>query len=155
MLESIVEELRRKNISEDKIKEIYDSYKIAADIHKDQVRQSGEPYIIHPLNVAKNLIDMEIYDPDMISAALLHDTIEDAKIDFTKEDLADAINPEVAELVDGVTKISRMEFSTKEEQNDANLRKMVTGLTKDVRILQIKLASRDGMRTGSGTGRSG
>ena len=148
MLESIVEELRRKNISEDKIKEIYDSYKIAADIHKDQVRQSGEPYIIHPLNVAKNLIDMEIYDPDMISAALLHDTIEDAKIDFTKEDIADAINPEVAELVDGVTKISRMEFSTKEEQNDANLRKMVTGLTKDVRILQIKLADRlHNMRT--------
>ena len=148
MLESIIEELRRKNISEDKIKEIYDSYKIAADIHKDQVRQSGEPYIIHPLNVAKNLIDMEIYDPDMISAALLHDTIEDAKINFTKEDIADAINPEVAELVDGVTKISRMEFSTKEEQNNANFRKIVTSLTKDVRILQIKLADRlHNMRT--------
>ena len=147
-IKDIIRIMREKGVPEEKINEIERSYFIAKEIHDGVTRQSGEPYISHPLNVAMNLIDMEIYDPDMISAALLHDTIEDAKIKFGKEDIANIINPTVAELVDGVTKISRMEFSTKEEQNDANLRKMVTGLTKDVRILQIKLADRlHNMRT--------
>lgn len=147
-IKDIIKILREKGIPEEKISEIERSYFIAEEIHDGITRQSGEPYITHPLHVAMNLIDMEIYDPDMISAALLHDTIEDAKIKFGKEDIAKIINPTVAELVDGVTKISRMEFSTKEEQNDANLRKMVTGLIKDVRIILIKLADRlHNMRT--------
>ena len=78
-IEDIIEKLREKNISEEKLKEVRKSYDIACEIHKNQTRQSGEPYIIHPLNVANNVLMMEVYDPDTISAALLHDTIEDAE----------------------------------------------------------------------------
>ncbi len=141
-IESITEELRKHNVSEEKIKEVEKSYQLAAEIHKNQLRQSGEPYIIHPLNVANNLLQMEVYDPDTISAGLLHDTIEDAEIPFTKEDVANIINPTVAELVDGVTKMRRMNFSTTNEQTLANTRKIINGLTKDVRIIMIKLADR-------------
>ena len=147
-IEKILIELKSHGVSEKKLKEVQKAYILAADIHNGQYRQSGEPYIIHPLNVAKNLLDMEIYDPDTISAALLHDTLEDAKIDFKKEDIARKINPTVAELVDGVTKMRRMQFSTKEEQSLANIRKITNGLSKDVRIILIKLADRlHNMRT--------
>ena len=147
-VEKILIELQSHGVSEKKLKEVQKAYILAADIHNGQYRQSGEPYIIHPLNVAKNLLDMEIYDPDTISAALLHDTLEDAKIDFKKEDIARKINPTVAELVDGVTKMRRMQFSTKEEQSLANIRKITNGLSKDVRIILIKLADRlHNMRT--------
>lgn len=141
-IENIIYELRNHRVPPEKIVEVETAYQIACDIHKDQFRQSGEPYITHPLHVAMNLLNMEIYDPDTISAALLHDTIEDAKDNFTKEDIARLINPDVAELVDGVTKISRMNFSTKNDQNLANTRKIINGLTKDVRIILIKLADR-------------
>lgn len=148
VIEDILNVLRNKGISEEKIKEVRRAYDLAAEIHKNQFRQSGEPYIIHPLSVAKNILDMEVYDPDTISAALLHDTIEDSKDDFSKEDIARIINYDVAELVDGVTKISRMNFTTKQEQNFANTRKIINGLTKDVRIILIKLADRlHNMRT--------
>lgn len=141
-IESIIQELRLHDVSPEKLEEIRKSYHLAAEIHKNQYRQSGEPYIIHPLHVANNLLKMEVYDPDTISAALLHDTIEDAEIDFTKEDVADLINPTVAELVDGVTKMRRMNFSTTNEQTIANTRKIINGLTKDVRIIMVKLADR-------------
>lgn len=148
MLEKILEELKWHGASEEKLKEVKKAYCIADTIHANQFRQSGEPYIIHPLNVAKNLINMEIYDPDSISAALLHDTIEDAKCNFTKEDIASLINDDVAMLVDGVTKMRRMQFSTKEDQRRANIRKITNGVTKDVRIILIKLADRlHNMRT--------
>ena len=140
-IERLESELREK-VPKNKLLEVKASYLIACDIHKDQFRESGEPYIIHPLNVANNLLNMGVYDSDTICAALLHDTIEDAKEDFTKEDIAQLINPTVAELVDGVTKISRMNFSTKNDQNKANTRKIINGLTKDVRIILIKLADR-------------
>lgn len=150
-IEDILNELIKHNPNYHKLLEVKKSYDLADEIHRRQVRQSGEPYIIHPLAVAKNLLDMEIYDPDSISAALLHDTIEDAKgkfSTFSKEDIAALINPTVAMLVDGVTKISRMNFNTKEEQNLANFRKIINGLTKDVRIILIKLADRlHNMRT--------
>ena len=147
-IEDIIKILKEKKVPDEKINEIERSYLIAEEIHDGVVRQSGEPYITHPLHVAMNLIDMEIYDPDMISAALLHDTIEDATIKFGKEDIVYLINPEVAELVDGVTKISRMNFTSKQAQNNANTRKIITSLTKDVRIILIKLADRlHNMRT--------
>lgn len=139
---TITEELKKHNVPEEKLNEINKAYLLAAEIHKNQFRQSGEPYIIHPLNVAYNLIKFEVYDPDTISAALLHDTVEDAEFDFTIEDVAKIINPTVAELVDGVTKMRRMNFSTKTNQNQANMRKILNGLTKDVRIILIKLADR-------------
>ena len=117
------------------------SYKLAEFAHEGVYRESGEPYITHPLNVALNLLKMEVYDRDTICAALLHDTVEDNE-DISLEDIANIINPEVAELVDGVTKMRRMNFSTKKDQNNANTRKIITGLTKDLRIILIKLADR-------------
>ena len=141
-IEMIIQELREHGIPEKKLLEVERAYLIAKEIHKNQFRQSGEPYIIHPLHVAMNVIRMKVYDPDTISAALLHDTVEDAEVEFTKEDVAELINPTVAELVDGVTKMRRMNFSTKNDQRLANTRKIINGLTKDVRIIIIKLADR-------------
>ena len=120
--------------------DVVKSYQLAKDAHEGIVRESGEPYITHPINVCMNLLDMEIYDKDCLCAALLHDVVEDTNI--TLEDISEKINPEVAELVDGVTKMRRMNFSTKEEQMLANTRKIINGLNKDVRIIMIKLADR-------------
>ena len=144
-IDNIIYDLRNngnKRIPEEKIAEVETAYEIACDIHKNQFRESGEPYIIHPLNVANNLLKMEIYDPDAIAAALLHDTIEDAEESFTKEDVAELINPTVAELVDGVTKISGMDYSNKQDIIIANKRKITTALTNDIRIIYIKFADR-------------
>jgi len=141
-IENILEILKKHDVCEENLKEVEKSYLLAAEIHKNQFRQSGEPYINHPLNVAKNVLDMEVFDPDTISAAILHDTVEDSLGEFTKEDIAVMINPTVSILVDGVSKISRMEFSSKQEQNLANTRKIINGLIKDVRIIIIKLCDR-------------
>ena len=147
-IDRIIIILQQHGISEDKLKEVRKSYELAFSVHSGQYRESGEPYIIHPLEVANNLLEMEIFDSDTICAALLHDTIEDACDDFSKEDIARIINPEVAELVDGVTKISRLNFYTKNEQRLANIRKIINGLNKDLRIILIKLADRlHNMRT--------
>ena len=121
------------------------AYDYADDLHKGQMRQSGEPYISHPLNVAYILAEMHA-DRDTICAGLLHDTLEDTNI--TKEDIAHDFNQNVANLVDGVTKLSKMNFSSKQDQNYANTRKIITGITEDVRIIIIKLADRlHNMRT--------
>lgn len=121
------------------------AYDYAATFHEGQMRQSGEPYIIHPLNVAYILADMHA-DADTICAGLLHDTLEDTNV--TKEDIAYYFNQNVASLVDGVTKLSKMNFSSKQARNYANTRKIITGITEDVRIIIIKLADRlHNMRT--------
>ena len=121
------------------------AYEYAEHLHEGQMRQSGEPYISHPLNVAYILAEMHA-DTDTICAGLLHDTLEDTII--TKEDIAHDFNPEIANLVDGVTKISKLNFSTKQDQIMANTRKIITGITDDVRIIIIKLADRmHNMRT--------
>lgn len=125
--------------------EISKAYQYASSLHEGQYRQSGEAYISHPLNVAYILADMHA-DKDTICAGLLHDTLEDTKI--TKEDMISDFNEDIANLVDGVTKLSKMNFSSKKEQNLANTRKIITGLTEDVRIIIIKLADRlHNMRT--------
>ena len=123
------------------IKMIEKSYKLAEYAHQGVYRESGEPYIIHPLNVAKNILDMEIYDQSTICAALLHDTVEDNE-EITLNDITGLIDKETSELVDGVTKMRGMSFSSKEELNNANTRKIINGFTKDVRIILIKLADR-------------
>jgi len=129
----------------EEIKIIKKAYDYADYLHEGQTRQSGEPYISHPLNVAYILSEMHA-DRDTICAALLHDTLEDTKA--TKEEIAELFNKDIANLVDGVTKISKMNFSSKAEQNLANTRKIITGLTEDVRIIIIKLADRlHNMRT--------
>lgn len=121
------------------------AYYYAEELHRGQKRQSGEDYIVHPLNVAYILAEMYA-DKDTICAALLHDTLEDTEI--TKEQIAKDFNETVSYLVDGVTKISRMNFSTKEEQNMANTRKIITSMRNDIRIIIIKLAYRlHNMRT--------
>ena len=121
------------------------AYECAFDLHKGQFRQSGEPYIIHPLHVAYILAELHA-DRNTICAALLHDTIEDTTA--TYEEIKSNFNEDVANLVDGVTKISRMNFSSKSEQNLANTRKIITGITNDVRIIIIKLSDRlHNMRT--------
>ena len=121
------------------------AYEYANEMHKGQYRQSGEPYINHPLNVAHILAEMHA-DRDTVCAGLLHDVIEDTNA--TKEDIADIFNKDIANLVDGVTKLAKISFSTKEEQNLANTRKIITGITSDVRIIIIKLADRlHNMRT--------
>ena len=137
-----------KNYKSEHIKTIRKAYEYADYLHAGQTRQSGEPYIIHPLNVAYILCEMSgnHADVDTICAALLHDTLEDTKA--TKKDIEIMFNRDVAELVDGVTKISRMNFSSKAEQNLANTRKIINGITNDVRIIIIKLADRlHNMRT--------
>ena len=121
------------------------AYYYAEELHRGQKRQSGEDYIVHPLNVAYILAEMYA-DKDTICAALLHDTLEDTEI--TKEQIAKDFIETVSYLVDGVTKISRMNFSTKEEQNMANTRKIITSMRNDIRIIIIKLADRlHNMRT--------
>ena len=134
-----------KTYNPEEIEIIKKAYDYADYLHEGQTRQSGEPYITHPLNVAYILSEMHA-DRDTICAALLHDTLEDTKA--TKEDIAELFNKDIANLVDGVTKISKMNFSSKAEQNLANTRKIITGLTEDVRIIIIKLADRlHNMRT--------
>lgn len=127
------------------ISDVKKAYDYARHLHNDQVRQSGEPYIIHPLNVAYILSEMHA-DSDTVCAGLLHDTLEDTNI--KKEDIAHDFNQNVANLVDGVTKLSKMNFSSKQDQNYANTRKIIAGITEDVRIIIIKLADRlHNMRT--------
>lgn len=121
------------------------AYECANTLHAGQIRQSGEPYITHPLNVAYILAEMHA-DSDTLCAGLLHDTLEDTNI--SKAELADLFNEDVANLVDGVTKISKMNFSSKQDQHLANTRKIITGLEEDIRIIIIKLADRlHNMRT--------
>lgn len=128
-----------KDYSEEDIKLIKKAYDYANYLHDGQMRQSGEPYISHPLNVAYILAQMHA-DRDTLCAALLHDTLEDT--DTTKEEITSQFNDDIANLVDGVTKISKMNFSSKHDQNMANTRKIIIGLTNDVRIIIIKLADR-------------
>ena len=121
------------------------AYAAAHRAHAEQVRRSGEPYISHPLGVALILADLGL-DDITIAAALLHDAVEDTE--FTKEGVEAAFGPEVAAIVDGVTKIERLQFATKEAQQAATMRKMLVAMAKDIRVLLIKLADRlHNMRT--------
>ena len=134
-----------KDYQKEDIDKITKAYRLAEGLHSGQFRQSGEPYIMHPLNVAYILAELNA-DCDTICAGLLHDTLEDTKV--TKEEIAQEFNSTVANLVDGVTKISKLNFSNKQEQNMANTRKIITGICEDVRIIIIKLCDRlHNMRT--------
>ena len=142
-LQDLLEKLKEYN--PDEIEIVKKAYNYADNLHSGQMRQSGEQYISHPLNVAYILADMHA-DRDTICAGLLHDTLEDTNI--TKEDISHDFNQNIANLVDGVTKLSKMNFSSKQDQNYANTRKIITGITEDVRIIIIKLADRlHNMRT--------
>jgi len=121
------------------------AYRFAEEAHGSQMRESGEPYIVHPVEVAKILLSMDM-DSQTIAASLLHDVAEDTEnsVEFLKENFGE----EIALLVDGMTKLSRVEFNSKEEQQAESLRKMLLTMAKDIRVVLIKLADRlHNMRT--------
>jgi len=121
------------------------AYVYTAKVHQGQVRLSGEPYLIHPLAVAAILADMKM-DIATVAAGLLHDTVEDTFA--TLEEIKDLFGPEIAALVDGLSKISKMTLATHEEQQSENFRKMLLAMSRDIRIVLIKLADRlHNMRT--------
>jgi GTP pyrophosphokinase len=124
---------------------ITESYRLAAGAHKGQLRRSGEPYITHPLAVA-GIVARYGMDDVTIAAALLHDAVEDTVI--TLDELDGTFGPEVTAIVDGVTKLERVHFDSKEAQQAATMRKMLVAMAKDLRVLVIKLADRlHNMRT--------
>jgi guanosine-3',5'-bis(diphosphate) 3'-pyrophosphohydrolase len=127
------------------ITEVYRAYLFGAQAHEGQKRVSGEPYIFHPIAVARIMCEMQM-DYKSIIAALLHDVIEDTPT--LKEQLAENFGDEVAELVDGVSKLTHLDFVSKAEQQAENFRKMMLAMVKDIRVIIIKLADRlHNMRT--------
>ncbi len=124
---------------------ILKAYNFAKSHHGDQLRQSGEPYIIHPMQVAYILTELEL-DDETICAALLHDVVEDT--DVTNDDLKKEFNESIAEMVAGVTKLGKLQYTTTEELKVENYRKMFLAMGKDIRVILIKLADRlHNMRT--------
>ncbi len=115
------------------------AYDVAADMHKDQLRKSGEPYLIHPLCVAEILADLGM-DDETIAAGLLHDVIEDTP--YTKEDMTKDFGEKITQMVDGVTKLGALKFDSKEARQAENLRKMFLAMSRDIRVLIIKLSDR-------------
>ena len=127
------------------VKLIMSAYRLANEKHKGQKRSSGEPYIIHPLNVAYILADIGL-DDSTVCAALLHDVVEDT--DITEKDLRSQFGNEIADMVEGVTKLSNIQFASVEEQQVEDYRKMFLAMGKDIRVILIKLADRlHNMRT--------
>ena len=145
LYDMLIARIRKYHPSTD-VSMIEKAYKLAVKAHGDQRRKSGEPYIIHPLWVAIILADLEM-DKETIAAGMLHDVVEDTK--FTEEDIRREFGDEVALLVDGVTKLGRLSYSSdKLEVQAENLRKMFLALAKDIRVIIIKLADRlHNMRT--------
>ncbi|MEM8844415.1 MAG: bifunctional (p)ppGpp synthetase/guanosine-3',5'-bis(diphosphate) 3'-pyrophosphohydrolase [Pseudomonadota bacterium] len=121
------------------VKEVYQAYLFSAEAHEGQKRLTGEPYVYHPLAVAKIMAEMHL-DRQSIIAAILHDVIEDTPT--AKEQISEQFGNEVAELVDGVSKLTHLSFSSKQEAQAENFRKMMLAMVRDIRIIIIKLADR-------------
>lgn len=132
-------------LTPDQIADIRRAYFFSEEAHEGQFRRNGDPYITHPLAVANILCDMHM-DHQSIMAAMLHDVIEDTGV--SKADIAAKFGPEVAELVDGVTKLTQVHFNSKAEAQAENFRKMMLAMTQDTRVILVKLADRlHNMRT--------
>src|SRR3990172_5939064 len=121
------------------------AYVVSGVLHQGQIRQSGEPYLTHPIEVANILADLKM-DVQSVATGLLHDTVEDTHT--TLEKLEELFGPDIAGLVDGLTKLSRMTFEKKADHEAENFRKMVLAMGRDIRVILIKLADRlHNMRT--------
>ncbi len=144
ILESFIEKIKQYNPHYD-LSKIVKAYNFAENAHEGQYRKSGEKYFVHPINVALILAELEL-DESTIIAGLLHDVIEDTK--YTYDDIKKEFGEETALLVDGVTKLGRFTYESKEERQAENLRKMFLAMAKDIRVILIKLADRlHNMRT--------
>ena len=142
--EHLEKTIRGYNISAD-LTQIRAAYEYAREHHGEQMRRDGSPYITHPIHVAQIVAEMRL-DSESIIAALLHDCIEDT--DCTYEDIAKRFGVTVADIVDGVTKLTRVKYSTMEEEQMENLRKMLFAMSRDIRVILIKIADRlHNMRT--------
>ncbi len=134
-----------KDYNEEEVEKLIKAYEFAESAHKEQFRESGEPYIIHPINVCINLAKFHADGASLI-AGMLHDVVEDTK--YTIEEIEREFGSEVAKLVLGVTKINNIHFSSLDQARDANIRRIITSLNEDVRIIIIKLCDRlHNMRT--------
>src|SRR5678815_3936150 len=134
-----------KHHPEDNLDLIRRAYIFSAKEHKGQVRASGEPYLTHPLELSNILAEMKM-DAVTVSVGLLHDVVEDTLT--TLEKIEELFGPEVAHIVDGVTKISQIPFTSKEEKQAENFRKMLLAMTDDIRVIMVKFADRlHNMRT--------
>lgn len=136
--ENLISKVKANNPNADTDK-IRRAYELACDAHKDQKRISGTPYITHPLAVATIVADMQM-DVDSVCAALLHDVVEDTA--YSIDDIKERFGEQVALLVDGVTKLDKISFSSKEERDMENLRKMFLAMAADIRVIIIKFADR-------------
>ena len=144
MVEVLIQKIK-ENCTNVDLNVVNKAFNLAFEAHKEQKRESGEPYIIHPIDVSIILAELGM-DTSTIVAGLLHDVIEDT--DYTYEDINNIFNEEIANLVSGVTKITKMEYKSKEEQQADNFRKMLLAMANDIRVIIIKLADRlHNMRT--------
>ena len=132
-------------LDQEQVQEVYRAYLFGAEAHEGQHRLSGEPYIYHPIAAARILAELHL-DHKSIIAAILHDVIEDTPI--AKEQIESAFGADVAELVDGVSKLTQIEFESQAEAQAENFRKMILAMVRDIRVILVKLADRlHNMRT--------
>lgn len=144
LFDSLHQQLK-EYLPEEQVEQVEQAYLIARDAHEGQMRSSGDPYITHPVAVTRILAEMRL-DHETLMAALLHDVIEDTPL--TKDDLSRLFNPAVAALVEGVSKLDKIQFDSREEAQAGNFQKMIMAMVHDIRVILIKLADRThNMRT--------